>query len=94
VRTDYHQVSPIAGDSAQAEAMKVVTRARKTLVWERTPTWCGCAGLPDFFPTVLAAFTDLTAADALKLLAMAPDPAAAGGWASGRSARHCVGPPT
>ena len=35
VRTDAHQLRPVAGDSAQAEAVKVVTRTHKTLIWER-----------------------------------------------------------
>jgi hypothetical protein len=36
VRTDAHQLRPIAGDSAQAEVVKVVARMHKTLIWERT----------------------------------------------------------
>ena len=36
VRTDRHQLRPVAGDSPEAEAVKVVARAHKTLVWERT----------------------------------------------------------
>ena len=36
VRTDSHQLRPVAGDSAEAEAVKVVTRMHKTLIWERT----------------------------------------------------------
>nr|WP_273378538.1 IS110 family transposase [Actinopolymorpha pittospori] len=36
VRTDSHQLRPVAGDSVEAEAVKVVTRMHKTLVWERT----------------------------------------------------------
>jgi transposase len=36
VRTDSHQLRPVAGDSAETEAIKVVTRAHKTLIWERT----------------------------------------------------------
>ena len=35
VRTDSHQLRPVAADSAQVEAVKVVTRAHKTLIWER-----------------------------------------------------------
>ncbi len=78
VRTDRHQLRPIAGDSAQAEAVKVVTRAHKTLVWERTRhTLRLRRTLLDFFPAALAAFADLTAPDTLELLAAAPDPASA-----------------
>jgi hypothetical protein len=36
VRTDRHQLRPVAGDSPLAEAVKVVTRAHKTLIWERS----------------------------------------------------------
>lgn len=32
VRTDAHQLRPVAGDSDQAEAIKVVARAHKTLL--------------------------------------------------------------
>ncbi len=42
VRTDSHQLRPAAGDSDLAEAVKVVTRAHKTLIWERTSTCNGC----------------------------------------------------
>jgi transposase len=38
VRTDSHQLRPVAGDSALAAAIKVVTRTHKTLIWERTRT--------------------------------------------------------
>jgi hypothetical protein len=31
-----HQLRPVAGDSVEAEAVKVLTRAHKTLIWERT----------------------------------------------------------
>lgn len=80
VRTDRHQLRPIAGDSAQAEAIKIVTRAHKTLIWERTRHALRLRrALLDFFPAALAAFDDLAAPDALQLLAAAPDPAAAAG---------------
>jgi transposase len=42
VRTDSHQLRPVASDSAQAAAVKVVTRTHKTLIWERTGTPSGC----------------------------------------------------
>lgn len=42
VRTDSHQLRPIAGDSSGAEAIKVVARAHKTLIWERPGTASGC----------------------------------------------------
>ena len=36
VRTDSHQLRPAAGDSPQAETVKVVARAHKTLIWDST----------------------------------------------------------
>ncbi|MDQ4031464.1 MAG: IS110 family transposase [Actinomycetota bacterium] len=78
VRTDSHQLRPVAGDSAQAEAVKVVTRAHKTLIWERTRhTQRLRHALRDYFPAALAAFEDLDATDTLELLALAADPASA-----------------
>jgi transposase len=78
VRTDRHQLRPAAGDSQLAEAVKVLTRAHKTLIWERTRhTLRLRSGLLEFFPAAVAAFSDLTATDTLQLLAKAPDPAAA-----------------
>ena len=79
VRTDRHQLLPVAGDSVHAEAVKVVTRAHKTLIWERTRHLLRLrSGLREFFPAALAAFDDLTAPDALQLLGAAPDPVSAG----------------
>ena len=79
VRTDAHQLRPVAGDSAEAAAVKVVARAHKTLIWERTRhTQRLRHALRDYFPAVLEAFEDLDAADTLELLAKAPDPASAG----------------
>ena len=36
VRTDRHNHRPIAGDSADAEAIKVLARAHQSLIWSRT----------------------------------------------------------
>jgi transposase len=78
VRTDSHQLRPVAADSAAAEAVKVVTRAHKTLIWERTRhTQRLRHALREYFPAALEAFADLDAPDALELLATAPDPASA-----------------
>ncbi|MFI5752204.1 IS110 family transposase [Streptomyces sp. NPDC051644] len=78
VRTDSHQLRPVSGDTADAEAVKVVTRIHKTLIWERTRTMQRLRhALLDYFPAALAAFEDLDAPDVLELLAKAPDPAAA-----------------
>ncbi|MDX6430997.1 MAG: hypothetical protein QOE54_3363 [Streptosporangiaceae bacterium] len=78
VRTDSHQLRPVAADSPGAEAIKVVTRAHKTLIWERTRHMQRLRhALRDYFPAALEAFEDLGAADTLELLAKAPDPASA-----------------
>ena len=78
VRTDRHQLRPIAGDSDLAEAIKVVARAHKTLIWERTRHTLRLRhALREFFPAALVAFADLTGTDTLELLGKAPDPAAA-----------------
>ncbi len=78
VRTDSHQLRPVAGDSDLAEAAKVVARAHKTLIWERTRhTQRLRNALREYFPAALLAFEELTAADTVELLAKAPDPDAA-----------------
>jgi transposase len=78
VRTDSHQLRPVAGDTVEAEAVKVVTRMHKTLIWERTRAGQRLRhALREYFPAALAAFEDLDAADTLELLAKAPDPASA-----------------
>ena len=78
VRTDAHQLRPVADDSPEAEAIKVVTRAHKTLIWERTRHAQRLRHqLREYFPAALEAFKDLSAADTLLLLAKAPDPASA-----------------
>jgi len=78
VRTDSHQLRPVAGDTAQAAAVKVVARMHKTLIWERARHVQRLRhALRDYFPAALEAFGDLDAPDTLELLARAPDPASA-----------------
>jgi transposase len=85
VRTDSHQLRPVAGDTAASEAIKVVTRTHKTLIWERTRhTQRLRHALREYFPAALAAFEDLDAADTLELLAKAPDPASAARLSTGQ----------
>ena len=68
----------MAGDSAGAEAVKVVARTHKTLIWERTRQVQRLRHqLREYFSAALDAFADLDALDALELLARAPDPARA-----------------
>jgi hypothetical protein len=42
VRTDGHQLHPAASDSPTADAVKVVTRAHKSLIWNALSICCGC----------------------------------------------------
>ena len=85
VRTDSHQLRPVAGDSAEAEALKVAARAHQTLIWERSRHLLRLgAALREYFPAALEAFDDLAAPDALELLARAPDPASAARLTSGQ----------
>jgi transposase len=78
VRTDSHQLRAAAGDSAEAEGIKVLARTHKTLIWERTRAVQRLRHqLREYFPAALEAFEDLDAPDTLELLAKAPDPARA-----------------
>src|SRR5271156_2386758 len=78
VRTDSHQLRAVAGDSPDAEAVKVVARTHKTLIWERTRQVQRLRHqLREYFLAALEAFDDLAAPDALELLGKAPDPAKA-----------------
>lgn len=77
-RTHSHELRPVAGDSARVEAIKIVARTHKTMIWERTRhTQRLRHALRDYFPAALAAFDDLDAADTVELLAKAPTPARA-----------------
>lgn len=78
VRTHAHELRSVAGDSPEAEAVKVVARTHKTLIWERTRQAQRLRhALRDYFPAALVAFEDLDAADSLELLGKAPAPAQA-----------------
>ena len=78
VRTDSHQLRPAAGDSPEAEAVKVLARTHKTLIWERTRAVQRLRHqLREYFPAALEAFEDLDAPDTLELLSKAPEPARA-----------------
>jgi len=78
VRTDSHQLRRTAGDSPEAQGIKVVARTHKTLIWERTRHLNRLRHqLREYFPAAIGAFEDLAAADTLELLGKAPDPARA-----------------
>ena len=78
VRTDSRELRAVAGDSADAEGIKVVARTHKTLMWERTRHVQRLLHqLLGYYPAALEAFDDLDAPDTLELLGKAPDPARA-----------------
>jgi len=75
VRTDRHNHRPIAGDSDQAAAIKVLARAHQNLIWDRTRHTNRLRNdLREYFPSALGAFDDLAHPDAVSVLAKAPRP--------------------
>jgi transposase len=76
VRTDRHNHRPVAGDSADAEAIKVLARAHQSLIWTRNRhTNALRSALREYYPAALMAFEDLAHGDALGVLDRAPGPA-------------------
>ena len=76
VRTDRHNHRPVAGDSPDAEAIKVLARAHQSLIWARTRHANMLrSALREYYPAALEAFEDLTDRDALAVLGRAPTPA-------------------
>ena len=75
VRTDRHNHRRIAGDSPDAEAIKVLARAHQSLIWTRTRhTNALRNALREYYPAALVAFEDLDHGDALGVLDRAPTP--------------------
>ena len=75
VRTDRHNHRPIAGDSPDAEAIKVLARAHQSLIWARTRhTNALRNALREYYPAALEAFDDLADGDALGRARSRPDP--------------------
>ncbi len=78
VRLDRAHHRPVAGDSALAEHIKVLTRTHQSLIWSRQrQTNALRSMLREFYPAALAAFgEDLAGREALAILAIAPAPEA------------------
>jgi hypothetical protein len=76
VRSDRHHHRLIAGDSDQAEAIKILARAHQGLIWARQRHVNGLRNaLREFYPAALAALgTDLAGPEALAVLGAAPTP--------------------
>src|SRR6266850_5982167 len=66
VRTDRHNHRRIAGDSAEAEGVKVLARGHQGLIWSRNrQTNALRSSLREYYPAALVAFDDLAHGDCL-----------------------------
>lgn len=75
VRTDRHNHRPVAGDSNEADAIKVLARGHQNLIWSRNrQTNSLRSALREYYPAALLAFDDLAHSDCLAVLAKAPTP--------------------
>jgi transposase len=80
VRTDRHNHRPIAADSPEAEAVKVLARGHQNLIWARNRHTNQLRNaLREYFPAALEAFDDLADRDCLAVLHRAPTPEQATG---------------
>jgi transposase len=77
VRTDCHNHRRVAGDTPEAEAIRIMARGHQNLVWTRTrQTNALRSALREYYPAALEAFVDLADSDCLAVLAKAPAPTA------------------
>jgi hypothetical protein len=77
VRTDRHNHRPVAGDSDDAGAIKVLARGHQNLIWSRNrQTNALRSALREYYPAALIAFDDLASNDCVAVLSKAPTPAA------------------
>jgi transposase len=75
VRTERHNHRSMAGDSSEAESIKVLARGHQNLIWARTRhTNALRSALREYYPAALEAFDDLHDRDALAVLGRAPTP--------------------
>jgi len=75
VRTDRHNHRPIAGDSPDAEAVKILARGHQTLIWARNRHTNQLRhALREYYPAALEAFADLADRDTLAVLGRALTP--------------------
>ena len=79
VRTDRHNHRPVAGDSDEAEELKMLARGHQNLIWSRTRHVLQLRSiLLEYFPAMVAAADGhVGTRDALAVLGIAPDPRAA-----------------
>jgi transposase len=75
VRTDRHNHRLVSADSEAVQAVKILARAHKPMIWSRGRQTNGLRStLREFYPAALVAFDDLASSDALELLRVAPTP--------------------
>jgi transposase len=75
VRTDRHNHREVAGDTELAEAIKILARAHQRMVWARGRQANQLRSvLREFYPAALDVFEDLSSADAVAVLGVAPTP--------------------
>ncbi len=75
VRTDRHNHRPLAGDSDEAAAVRILARAHQQLIWDRVRQTNRLRNaLREYFPAALQAFPSLAHGDALGVLARASEP--------------------
>src|SRR5680860_100590 len=75
VRTDRHNHRLVAGDSPQAEGIKVLARAHQNLIWERVRHSNRLrSSLREYYPQALATFDAVAGRDTVAVLAKAPTP--------------------
>jgi transposase len=85
VRTDRHNHRLIAGDTPEAEAIRVMARGHQNLIWSRTrQTNALRSALREYYPAALEAFPDLADRDTLAVLTKAPTPTAGAGLTLGQ----------
>lgn len=82
VRVRRHQLLEAGGDSEVSAAVKVVTRAHQSMIWDRTRHMLRLrSALREYFPAMLLICSEvglsLTSRSILSLLAKAPDPVSA-----------------
>lgn len=77
VRTDRPHLRLVADDSDEVEALKVLTRTHKALIWERTRHLNRLRyNLIQYYSAALDAFEDPASPECIELLTKAPDPSA------------------
>ena len=75
VRTDRHLHRPVAGDTPEAEATKLVARAHQRAIWSRRRLANQLrSSLREFYPAAIGAFAQVGDRDSVAVLGVAPTP--------------------